>query len=251
MDVTSKLLKVFHVEKQIRGLSSRLTAAERFLAQQNKELDAIAAKRAALEGTYKTHLGASKGNEGEMARLTARMDAIKKQMDSAQTNKEYKAFLTEYNTLKAEADRFETAATEGLMKVDEVKKQLAELDAAKADREKVKAVAQAERDQREVEIKGRMDELKAQRVTLLAEVPADALEIFNQLLRTKGDEAMAPLEEQDRKRLEYTCGSCMMNVRIDAVTGLLSNGKLTLCTSCGSILYLEKETAEALTAGKK
>lgn len=251
MDVTSKLLKVFQVEKQIRGLSSRLTAAEKFLSQQNKELDALNAKRAALETTFKQQQAASKGEEGEMSRITTRMDAIKKQMDSAQTNKEYKAFLTEYNTLKAEADRFETAATEGLVKLDEIKKQITDLDTAKAEREKVKGVAQNERDQRGTEIKGRMDELKAQRETLVAEVPADVMAVFTQLLRTKGDEAMAPLEEQDRKRLEYTCGSCMMNVRVDAVTGLLSNGRLTHCTSCGAILYLEKETAEALTASKK
>ena len=31
MDVTSKLLRVFLVDKQIRGLTARLTAAEKFL----------------------------------------------------------------------------------------------------------------------------------------------------------------------------------------------------------------------------
>ena len=41
MSDTSELLRLFRVEKQLRGLRSRLTGAERFLKAQKAQLDAV------------------------------------------------------------------------------------------------------------------------------------------------------------------------------------------------------------------
>ena len=54
---------------------------------------------------------------------------------------------------------------------------------------------------------------------------------------------MAPIEEQDRKRHEMTCGSCMMSVPVETLSALLSGSRLIRCVSCGCILYMEKELA--------
>jgi predicted nucleic acid-binding Zn-ribbon protein len=251
MDVTSQLLKLFNVEKQIRGLKGRLTAAERFLAEQDKQLAALDAKRGALESQMKTVLVASKTAEGEAARLDARMTTIKTQMDSAQTNKEYKAFLTEHNTLKAEKDRYETQVLEAMTKLDEFKKQQADLDGQRAEREKVRGVAVTDRDARAKEIEGRLRELGGERDTARAGVPAEALAVFDKLLQVRGEEAMAAIEELDRRHYEFTCGSCQRTLTMDTVNGLLSNGRLTRCTNCGCFLYVEKELAASLQPAAK
>ncbi|QOJ01451.1 MAG: hypothetical protein HRU70_13530 [Phycisphaeraceae bacterium] len=251
MHVTSKLLRVFQVEKQIRGLKSRLVAAERFLAEQDRQIAALDTRRASVDNQIKQALVAVRESEGEAARLDARMAQVKAQMDSATTNKEYKASLTEFNTLKAEKDRHETAALEQMGKVDELKKQVAETQGLIAERGKMRDVAKADRDTRENEIKGRLEELAAERAAAAADVPQDALKTLESLLKTKGEEAMAPIEEQDRKRYEFTCGSCMINLTMEAINGLLSTGRLTRCTSCGSILYCEPELAEKMTSSKR
>ncbi len=251
MHVTSKLYKVFQVEKQIRGLKSRLTSAERFLAEQDKQLAQIDAKKANIDGLLRQAVVAGKGAEGEMARLDARMDVIKKQMDTAQTNKEYKAFLTEHNTLKVERDKHETQALESMGRADEYRRQSAEFDAQRAEREKMRGVASADRDARGAEIKGRVDELTAERATLAADVPPDVMVTFDKLLNSRGEEAMAVIEEQDRKRHEFNCASCMMSVTIEAVSALLSSGKLTRCTSCGCVLFVDKELTEAMQPAAK
>lgn len=56
------------------------------------------------------------------------------------------------------------------------------------------------------EIKGRVEELKAQRASLAADVPRSACRA-ERLVETRGDDAMASVEVQDRKRHEFTCGA--------------------------------------------
>ncbi|MBS0191459.1 MAG: hypothetical protein U0573_10375 [Phycisphaerales bacterium] len=253
MNVTQKLLSVFKVDKQYRGLRSRLSAAEKFLAEQNKQIEQIDAKKASLDAQLRQLQAAGANFEGEMKRLDARMASIREQMDSAQTNKEYKAFLTEVNTIKAERDRQETSALEQMSKAEEIRRQLDELQKSRTERERVQAVATSERDQRAAEINDKLTDLKGQRESLAKDLPKDALQVFERLIQTRGDEAMAHIEEVDRKRHEYHCGACMMALPIEAVNGLLVSGKLTKCASCQCILYIEEELAKSMKepAGKR
>lgn len=251
MDVTSQLLKLFNVEKQIRGIKGRLTSAEKFLAEQDKQLAALDAKKAALDGQLKQITVGSKTAEGEAARLDARMSAIKAQMDTAQTNKEYKAFLTEHNTLKVEKDKHETQVLEAMSKMDEIKKQVGELEVQRGEREKVRGVASTDKDTKAKEIQTRLNELLAERETARAGVAAEPLSVFEKLLASRGEDAMAAIEELDRRHYEFTCGSCQRTLTMDIVNVLLSTGRLTRCTNCGCILYVEKELAQSMVPSAK
>ncbi len=253
MNVTSKLLSVFKVDKQFRGLRSRLSAAEKFLAEQTRQIEQIDAKKTSLDAQLRQLTGAGANFEGEMKRLDARMATIREQMNSAQTNKEYKAFLTEVNTLKAERDRQETSALEQMSKAEEIRRQIDELIKSRAERERVQSVATGERDARAAEIKDRLADLERQRESLAREIPKETLVVFERLVQTRGDEAMAHIEEVDRRRHEYHCGACMMALPIESVNGLLVSGKLTRCASCQCILYIEEELSKSMRepAGKR
>lgn len=253
MDVTAKLLRVYQVDKLIRGLQTRLSAAEKFLQLQLKDLEQLDAQRKALDASLTQQTVIAADQEGETKRLDERMTTIRGQMDKAQTNKEYQAFLTELNTFKGQRDKFETTAIEAMTKCEEARKQLAEIDAKRADREKVREHAAKERDERFQEIEGRLNELKAERVGFVADVPADVMSMFRRLLELRGDQAMGTVEVIDRKRHEYNCSSCMMAIPIDAVSGLIANGRLTRCSSCECVLYLDETAVAALkpSSGKK
>lgn len=246
VSVTAKLLRLYRVDGQLRGLQSRLAAAERFLAEQTRLLEQLNAKRAGLEAQVKQLAVGAAGHEGEIARLDARAAQLRDQMNATKTNKEYQAFLVELNTIKVDRSRLETAALEQMTRSDELKAQLAQLDAERVEREKMRQVAAGERDKRHEEIRERVAELKAQRESLAAEVPGAVLAVFEQLVRQRGDGAMSPLEEQDRRRHEYTCGGCMMAMPVEAINTLLTRGDLTRCVSCGCILYLEEATVQAM-----
>lgn len=254
MSVTESLLRVFRVDQQLVGLQSRLRAAERFLEEQNKQLAAIESKRDAAASQLKQLQATVADHEGEMARLDARVEALREQMNTARTNKEYKAFLTEMNTFKADKSNAETAALELMTKSDELKKQVAELESQKVEREKLQKVAHDDRAKKADEIKDRLAQLQKERDAAATQVPPKEMGIYADLVRKKGDDAMAPVIELDRRSHDYACGACQMTVTIETVSALIrgtsasaANAPLVQCGSCHSILYLEKETAESLS----
>jgi uncharacterized protein len=245
MTVTDKLVRVFQVDKQLRGLQSRLGGAEKFLKDQTGQLAALATKQTGLEDQLKKLTAKLKDAEGEVARLDARIAQLRAHMESADTHKGHQAFLTEISTQKIEKEKAEAVALEHMTKSDELKKQLEEIATQKVDREKVKAVAADDRTKRQAEIQDRLDELKRERDKLAADVPADAMSTLDRLIHQRGDDAMAAIEVQDARRHEFNCGACMMSLPVDVVFALTTSGRLTKCSSCGCLLFADEETVKA------
>ncbi|MBL4591279.1 MAG: hypothetical protein JKY96_04900, partial [Phycisphaerales bacterium] len=104
--------------------------------------------------------------------------------------------------------------------------------------------------QRSDEIADKLAELRTKRESLVSDVPADALRVYEVLLESRGEEAMAPLEIIDRKRHEYVCGSSMMSVPVEIAASLIQ-GKLTISPNDGCILYLTEAVEEELTGAFK
>ncbi|MCR9075040.1 MAG: hypothetical protein NXI07_03275 [bacterium] len=250
MSVTHQLLAVFRVDKEISGLQSRLTASERFLTEQTRKLAEIGAQAESLN-TQIRQLKASTANaEGESERIKGHIDELREKMNNSTSNKEYKALLSEVNNLKEQRSVFDEQAIEQLEKVDELDKQLEELEASKLEREKMREVAENDRQQRADEIAGRLAELREKRERLIEDVPKNALVVYEELLESRGEDAMAPLEIIDRKRHEYVCSSSMMSVPVEVAASLIQ-GKLTLSPNDGCILYLTEDDEEALAGAFK
>lgn len=251
MTVTDKLVRVFMVDKQIRGLRGRLRAAERFLDEQVRQLAETEQKKKAIEAQLRQLTASAANEEGEIKRLDERVTELRERMNSAKTNKEYKALLTEVNTFKDDRSQREDNVLAQMEKVDALKTQLAELEAAHAERAKMRDVAETDRAKRAEEIKDRLEELERERAALVSDVPREAVSIYEELVGQRDDEAMAPIEIQDRRRHEFTCGSCMMSLPVEAMSALLGHGSLTRCVSCGCILYVETSVRDAMTPSSK
>ncbi len=247
MTVTKKLLALFRVDKEIRGLSTRLNAAERFLGEQTRQLADISTQVSSLEAQLRQLQASANNAEGESKRLEAKINELREKMNAAQTNKEYKALLSEVNNLKEQRSSFEDEALGHMEKIETIRKKLGEFETARTEREKVRIVAENQRQERSDEIAGKLAELRAKRDQLAADVPKDALRIYDELVRQRGDDAMAPLEIIDRKRHEYVCGSSMMSVPVEVAASLVQ-GKLTLSPNDGCILYLTEQAEEILVA---
>src|SRR6185369_7411052 len=155
MSVTKQLLDLFRVDKQLRGLRSRLDGAERFFSQQGGLLAELDKQKTTLESQVK-HLRAVIANEeGEADRIEARTASLREQMNSAKTAKEYNAFLTELNTFKEQKGQFEERTLGAMTKLEEIEKTLAAIIAQHGERVKIVGQASTDRDQRASEIKDR------------------------------------------------------------------------------------------------
>lgn len=250
MDITNRLLRVYQLDRQLAGLQTRLRAAERFLDEQTKQLKALDAKRAAIALQSKQIAASVANQENDIRSTDERLEHFREQMNNARTNKEYKAFLTEVNLLKADKAKVEEEALAQMTKADELKEQLGQLEAQRAERERVRSVAETECAARKAEISDRLEQLTKERAEAADAVPAEVLAHYERLFELRDEDAMAPVEITDRKRHEYNCGACMMSLPMETSISLLG-GKLTVCSNCQCILYLPKEAAEAITPGNK
>jgi uncharacterized protein len=250
MSVTKQLLDLFTVDKQLRGLRSRLEAAERFLSQQSVQLSEMEKQKVALEAQHK-QLRASLANyEGEASRLDARVSALREQMNSAKTAKEYNAFLSELNNYKEQKGQFDERGIEVLTKAEEVAKTLGGINAQFGERSAIVDKARSDRDARSHEIKDKVAELQQQRETVAAAVPQRERIMLEGLIKLRGDEAMAPIEVIDRRNHEYSCSACMMAITVEVVSAVMT-GKVANCPSCRCLLYADEASHKEEERPKK
>lgn len=241
MSITEKLLSLYRIERQIQGLTTRVEAARRYYNAQKRQLDELESKRSAAE-TQGRQLAATAANlETDVNAIDQRIEELRKRMNEAQSAKEYKAVLTELNTVKADRERIETEAIEALGKVDSMNAQVVEIQEQIEQRRKVHEVAANQLEKEQSEIAARLEELKSNRSQAAKAVPAEAIAEFEQLSRRNEGEAMAELIEEDRRRHEYCCGACNMTVPMELVSVLLSRISIANCPSCRRILYMTEE----------
>jgi len=251
MSATASLLALYRVDQQIRGLSARLRQAETYLAEQQRLLTDIEQRRDSLSTQVRQLSATAHNDETESKGLESRIAGLRERMNNSQTSKEHSALLTEINTLKADKGLIEERALESMTKLDTVKQQLAEIETEHAERAKVRGVAQTERDRRAAEIKDRLDELNREREVAVNNVTAPVLNEYTRMINQGLDEVMAPIEEQSRRGMEYTCGSCYTHLPIEQVSILLKRGDLTKCPACKVILYMEEELQQQITTSQE
>ena len=239
MVVTTQLRKVFEVDQHIAGLKSRLSGADHFLAEQQRQLAELDGKITAIETEAKKNKVQQASLEKEAAALEARMVTLRDAMGSARTNKEYAVFLTELNTIKAQKDEKEKAQLELMEKVEAGMKQIAEINVRQTERQAMVVKAGEERAKRQSEIASKLSEHEAKRATLAADVSTEHLKLLAELTLRLGENAMAKLDEIDRRNHEWACSSCMRAVPVQSISTILK-GQLTRCSNCTCILYADE-----------
>ncbi|CAN5765285.1 hypothetical protein BH11PLA1_BH11PLA1_03960 [soil metagenome] len=238
MSESANLLRLFRVDQQIRGLRSRLTHAEKFLADQQKLQGDLSGRKTSASGQMKIAKTATASAEGEIARIEARTAHLREQMNTARTNKEYSALLTEVNTLKAARENHERTQLEQMERVEELTRQLGDVDNQLKDRDTILHTAKSDRDKQEAAIKDRLKELTAERATVRESVDLAHARKLDELVARLGDEAMSQVEEIDRRNHEWSCGSCRMALPPQMLS-VISRGRLANCPNCGCFLFTE------------
>jgi predicted nucleic acid-binding Zn-ribbon protein len=240
MTVTAKLLRLFRVDQQLRGLRSRLDGAERFLNEQTKQLKDLETKHSTMSADLKKLKTAVAGDETESKTIQARIDSLREKMNATKTNKEYSALVTEVKNLEAKKKTLEDGELDRMGKSEDLAKQDAEMLAKIEERRLIANKAKEDRDAKAAEIKDRLAELVSERAEAAKDVPADVLRVFEDQVLRKGDDAMVRVEVLDRRNHDWACSGCFMALTVETINKL-STGGFTRCNNCECILYTEED----------
>lgn len=247
MSVQEKLRELFLLDQQVRGLRSRVDSASRRLAAQRAKLDQQQRQAAELHDQLQQGKAAAANLAVDSKAAEERIEKVRQAMTSVRSNKEYSALLVEVNTLKLEKDKIGEKEIEQMTRVEDLEARHGEIDAKVAEQQKLVDGAEKEVAEGEAEISGQLDTLVKERDAAAAPIEDGTLAMYRKLLNDYEGEALAEIEEQDRRRMEYTCGACFMSLPIQVVNATLTaTDQPVVCSSCQRILYVSLELKDAL-----
>ncbi len=247
LSVQEQLRELFTLDLQVRGLRSRVDAASRRLSAQRTKLEQLQRQAAELHDQYMHAKTSATSLETDSKAVEARIEKVRQVMAGVRSNKEYSALLVEVNTLKAEKDVFETKALDQMSKVEELQERAEELKTKVEAQAKLVAGAEQDVQEGQAEIADQLGDLEKERAAAAQPIDPDTLALYQKLNEDTEGEALGEIEEQDRRRMEYTCGACFMSLPIQVVNATLTaKDKPVTCSSCGRILYVKPELKEAL-----
>lgn len=183
----------------------------------------------AREGLRKAELQVKKIElDAETRRTTIKR--LKLQQFETRKNDEFQALGHEVTRYEKELDDFETHELEAMEEVDRVRAILTAAEAAHGrTRVLISEDLAALADRRE-RLQADLAEATAERAAQAASAPADLIPLYERLMRTKADMAVAPLREG-------RCGGCHMKLIPSTAIKVQSETELTRCEDCGRILY--------------
>ncbi len=232
------LVKYFQVDQELREAKERLDAASKDVRVQERRVNDLLEKHKLAQQSQREIQSKAGNLELDLKARDAHIEKLRNQQQAARNNKEYQTFLVEINTAKVDRNKVEDETMKLLEQVERLSKETVEFAAAaETERVKLEELKQKNGDKlRAIEaeiaaIQPRVDEAGNQ-------VPPKAREMFDRMSDRFDGEAMSAISKPDRRREEYVCSACNMELVIDVYNKLHSRDELVFCPSCRRILYI-------------
>ncbi len=236
--ILNGLTKLQSVENLLRAAKAKLARSRRSVIIQENQVRSL---QSALE-TKKEELQLTKvqSNRLEMELKTRdeEVNKLRAALNTAKTNKEYAAILTQLNTTRADNAKIENQIL-GLMKAMETDEAECEsirrqIEEQKQQLEQTRKTAEASAAEHEAEIAKIQEEWDEVAET----IPSEPLKIFKRVAETYDGEAVVQIEGQEDRNGAYSCGGCFMGITAESVNLLMTRDEIIRCPNCTRILVL-------------
>ncbi|MFH1718119.1 MAG: C4-type zinc ribbon domain-containing protein [Planctomycetota bacterium] len=238
--VLNGLVRLQSVENRLRAEKAKLTRCRRNVVIQENLIrslqNALEAKKEEVQLT-KIQFGhlelELKSREETVAKLRA-------SLNTARTNKEYAAVLTQLNTTKADNSKIETQSLELLKDIEadeaecaDIQKQIGE---QKDTLEQTRKTSEVLGEKYQAEI----DTVQVEWDEVAKTIPHDTLVTFNRVAETYDGHAVTVIDQQEGKTGAYSCGGCFMGITAESVNLLMTKDDIIRCPNCTRILVLSE-----------
>jgi len=245
------LVQLYQADQTLRRAQGRLEAATKNVRIQERRVRDLEQNLNGQQQAIKEQQTRANQLELDIKSRDVRIERLRGQQQAAKNNKEYQAFLVEINTEKVDRNKSEE---EALKVLEQVERGLAQIKELAAHLEGERTKLQAMKDQMGdtvAKLQAEIDALRPARDAAAGAVQAKALTAFERLADRFEGEAMSALSKPDRRREEYVCTACMMDLVTDVYNKLHVRDELVFCPSCHRILYIPDELPPETAVNKK
>jgi uncharacterized protein len=232
------LVKLYQADKKLREAQARLDAVSKNVRVQQGRINELSERLRLSQAMLREQQTQSAQYDLELKTRDAKIERLRSQQQNAKTNKEYQTFLVEINTEKVDKGKTEEQLLRLMDTVEKLTAETRELsNLVDAENSKLTTM-QAEIGDRVKQLQAEMESMRTARHTAAAAVPLKAREAFDRLADRFDGEALSALTKPDRRREEYACTACNMDLVTDIYNKLHSRDELVFCPSCHRILYI-------------
>jgi uncharacterized protein len=233
------LIKLQSVENQLRAIKAKIARSRRnVLIQENRVRSLQSALDAKKEEIQLTRIQSDrldldlKSRDETIAKLRAALN-------TAKTNREYAAVLTELNTNKADSTKLENQVLDLMKNIEADEKDCMDIS-RQVEEEKQKLDAIRKESEEKVSLyEGQIEAVQKDWNTAAQAIPPEPLQVFTRVADTYDGEAIAPVEQQDGKVQVFSCGGCFMGIPTDLANLLMTKDEVIRCPNCTRILVLK------------
>jgi len=239
--VLNGLIKLQSVENRLRAAKAKLARCRRnVIIQENQVRNLQNTLEAKKEEIQLTKVQSDR-LELELKSKDEQIAKLRASLNTARTNKEYAAVLTQLNTTKADNSKIETQILELLKDIEadeaECEETRKQIEQQKQHLEKTRK----ESEELAIKFEAEIEEIQTEWNKVAKTIPKEPLEVFRRVAETFDGQAVAVIEQQEGKTGAYTCGGCFMSTTAESVNLLMTKDDIIRCSNCTRILVLSNE----------
>jgi predicted nucleic acid-binding Zn-ribbon protein len=232
-----RLIQLQQLDLEIRQLTLFLEA----IPPQIEDIDKKIAESSLIAAAAKERMTGSQKKrrelENEVKDIKNHIGKYKRQLNEVKTNKEYTALLKEIEESEKRVDRLEETFIAEMLLEDDIQKDILKANQRLAETQETLSREKEAIFLRKKEGEEKIQGLNRRKAELLPAIPADQVELYQNISRKKGGLVLSPVRDD-------FCDLCHVRIRPQVLNELLSMRKLILCENCGRILYWREQTDE-------
>jgi len=245
------LVKLFRADQALREAQERLDAATKNVRVQERRVNDLAEKLKVSQAKHKDLQVKAGTLDLDLRTRDAHIEKLRSQQQTTHNAKEYQTFLVEINTQKIEKAKVEEQTMAMMEQVEVAGKESAELTTS-IENERTKLMTlKSQVGDTIAKLQAEIESLKGPREAISATLPPKARTAFDRLAEHHDGEALSALLKPDRRREEYVCSVCMMDLVTDVYNKLHTRDDMVFCPSCRRILYVPDELPPEMAVNKK
>lgn len=245
------LVKLYNADRALREAQERLETASRSVRVLERRIAEVTEKQRLAQSQLR-ELQAKVGElELDIKARDARIEKFRQQQQKSANLKEYQALLTEINTEKIDKSKLEEEVLKLMEDVEARQGECTQLSAQLQGETEKHAQTKAQLGSKLAELQAEVDRLKPARDAAAGEVAPKSLDLFERLGEKFDGEALAPISKPHRRREEYTCGACHMDLVVDMYNRLHSRDEPVVCPNCRRLLYIPEDLTPDIALNSK